>query len=301
MTSAHLAAVGYEDQLRDELERAGALVTRRHDRLFVVEGPATTPAWAANTWFDVVELAAPSIGAAARALRDIQRNWAAFAPVSPGRARLITERLPHVSAKPLAIGTPPPAAALGSWTLLRDDLILASPRCSSAFSNGEIRLEEDHVGPPSRAYLKVWEALVRLGRQPAAGELCLDLGASPGGWTWYLAQLGAHVVAVDKAPLAAEVAVLANVSWHAGSAFALDPGEWSAARWLFCDVVGYPERLLALARRWIDSGWDGNIVSTIKFQGATDFAMADQFAALPGAHLLHLHHNKHELTFARLV
>jgi 23S rRNA (cytidine2498-2'-O)-methyltransferase len=39
-------------------------------------------------------------------------------------------------------------------------------------------------------------------------------------------------------------------------------------------------------------------VCTVKFQGATDHAAAEAFAAIPGGRLMHLYHNKHELTFA---
>jgi 23S rRNA (cytidine2498-2'-O)-methyltransferase len=35
----------------------------------------------------------------------------------------------------------------------------------------------------------------------------------------------------------------------------------------------------------------------VKFQGATDHASAEAFAAIPGGRLQHLFHNKHELTF----
>ena len=93
-------------------------------------------------------------------------------------------QLPSVSAKPVPIGGVVPDAPLGSWTLLEPDLMLAAGDCSSPFPNGEARLVEDREGPPSRAYLKLYEAFVRLRRWPRAGETCLDLGASPGGWTW---------------------------------------------------------------------------------------------------------------------
>jgi 23S rRNA (cytidine2498-2'-O)-methyltransferase len=38
-------------------------------------------------------------------------------------------------------------------------------------------------------------------------------------------------------------------------------------------------------------------VCTIKFQGATDHDAAAAFAAIPGGRVMHLFHNKHELTF----
>ena len=39
------------------------------------------------------------------------------------------------------------------------------------------------------------------------------------------------------------------------------------------------------------------IVCTLKFQGATDHDTVAAFAAIPGGQLMHLFHNKHELTF----
>ena len=154
---------------------------------------------------------------------------------------------------------------------------------------------EDRVGPPSRAYLKLWEACTRLGAWPQAGETCLDLGAAPGGWTWALAKLGAQVTAVDRSPLDPAVAAMPGVRFQPGSAFAREP---AAMDWLFSDVVAYPAPLLALVQRWVASGLVGHIVCTIKLQGETDHDAADAFAAIPGGRLMHLLHNKHELTFA---
>jgi 23S rRNA (cytidine2498-2'-O)-methyltransferase len=297
MTNAYLAAEGFADQLREELRRARVVVRRQHERLLICEGDAIEASWATNVWHDCVERAAPSIGAAAQALRDIQRNWAMYAPLHHRRASLIEERLPHVSAKPIVFPAAPSSAPLGSWTLLAPDCLLAAARCSSPFPNGEVAFVEDRSGPPNRAYLKLWEALVRLGRWPRPGERCLDLGASPGGWTWALARLGAEVLAVDKAPLDRKVATMPGVTWRGESAFALEPASVGRVDWLCSDIVCYPARLLRLIEKWRDTGLVGTFVCTVKFQGATDHDAAAAFAALPGAKLVHLHHNKHELTF----
>jgi 23S rRNA (cytidine2498-2'-O)-methyltransferase len=103
--------------------------------------------------------------------------------------------------------------------LLDAGTILAASDCQSPFPNGEARFVEDREGPPNRAYLKLWEALTLIGRQPGPGDLCLDLGASPGGWSWVLAKLGARVIAVDKAPLAPAIAAMPGVEVHKASAF----------------------------------------------------------------------------------
>ena len=294
--TGYLAAEGFTDDLVEELGPVRAV----HDRLVLADGAPRPAAWAANVWFDPLVIPIGSIGEGARALRAIQRNWALYSFAHHRRAALIEAKLPPVRPKPLAYPSPPPGAPLGSWTLLDPNTVLAAPRCSSPFRHGEVEFAENKTVPPNRAYLKLWELFTRLQLRPAPGELCLDLGASPGGWSWVLHETGARVIAVDKAPLAPAIATLPRMSFRRESAFALDPREVGPVDWLFSDVICYPERLLGLVRRWLESGNCRRLVCTIKFQGATDHAIARAFAAIPGAQLMHLHHNKHELTWVRL-
>jgi 23S rRNA (cytidine2498-2'-O)-methyltransferase len=212
----------------------------------------------------------------------------------------LQEKLPHISAKPLKFPAPPPRAPLGSYMLLRENLLLASPSCSSPVPNGAYVFEEDKDIPPNRAYLKLWEALTRIGAMPRAGETCLDLGASPGGWTWVLQTLGARVISIDKAPLAPQIAALPNVEYRAASAFGIEPAEIGPVDWLFSDVICYPERLLRLVDNWKKSGLVRNMVCTIKFQGATDHAAVKSFLDISGSFAMHLYNNKHEITWACL-
>jgi 23S rRNA (cytidine2498-2'-O)-methyltransferase len=295
--TAYLAPEGFVDELLAEL---GGAATAVHGRLVVAEGPPRPVAWVANLWYDPVRIAIASITDAARQLRAIQRNWALYSYAHHRRAALIAEQLAKVSAKPLVFGGAAPTAPLGSWMLLDPGTLLAAPRCASPFPNGEVSFVEDRRAPPSRAYLKLWELFTVLGERPQPGERCLDLGSSPGGWTWVLQSLGAHVLSVDKAPLDPRIAALPQVEVRRESAFALDPRSVGRIDWLFSDVVCYPERLLALVERWIAAGTVARFVCTVKFQGSTDHDIASRFAAIPGSRLMHLHHNKHELTWMRL-
>ena len=292
--ACYLAPEGLEAVLAEELARAAVTVAGWHGRLALSPQPPVRSAWALDVWTAPQEVAAASVRTAADALRAVQRNWAAYPVLHTGRMGLIQARLPPVAARPLAFPELPPASHLGAWTLLAPDRLLFSATKSSPFVNGEGRFVEDRAGPPSRAYLKLWEACARFGGWPRAGETCLDLGAAPGGWTWALARLGARVTAVDKAALDPRVAEMPGVTMRQESAWAMDP---EPVDWLFSDIVAYPARLLALVRRWIDAGAAGRIVCTIKFQGETDFAAAEEFAAIPGGRVAHLFHNKHELTF----
>jgi 23S rRNA (cytidine2498-2'-O)-methyltransferase len=293
--AAYLAAEGLERPLAEELERVGVAVAAWHGRLALSPDLPVASAWALDVWTDPREIEVASVKAAADALRGMQRNWAAYGAAHHRRMALISERLPPVKARALVFPERAPAGHLGAWTLLAPDRMLASPTKTSPFVNGACEFVEDRAGPPSRAYLKLWEACTRLGEWPVPGQACLDLGATPGGWTWAIASLGATVTAVDRAPLDASVAAMPGVSFRQGSAFSVAP---EAVDWLFSDVIAYPAPLLEMVRRWVESGLAGRIVCTVKFQGATDHAAADAFAAIAGGRLMHLYHNKHELTFA---
>lgn len=292
--SAYLAAEEFERPLAEELARRGARIEAWHGRLALSSDPPVAASWSLDTWYDPCETEIRSVKDAADQLRQVQRNWGGYEAVFHRRMALITERLPPVKAAPIIFPQVAPSSHLGGWTLLAPDRLLASPTKSSPFVNGVCNFIEDRAGPPSRAYLKLWEALVRLGKWPGPRDRCLDLGASPGGWTWVVASLGAEVVAVDKAPLAPIVLAMRGVTEQRESAFGLTP---YPVDWLFSDVIAYPARLLALVRRWIDAGAAKHIVCTIKFQGETDHEAAESFAAIPGGRVLHLSHNKHELTF----
>lgn len=300
--TACLAPYGLGDVLAGELAFSlpPEAVHRLDERLFLVHG-AVAPAWVQNIWHSPVLQRIPSIKGAAKILRGMQRNWALYSVTEHRRATLIQEQLPPVKAPPLEFGQPAPSAPLGSWTLLDRDTLLAAPRCSSAFVHGKAQFVEDREGPPNRAYLKLWELFTITGARPSAGDFCLDLGGSPGGWSWVLARLGARVLAIDKAPLAPEVAALPGVTWRQGSAFAIDLRAEGPVDWLFCDVACYPDKLLQHVKRWRETGMVRNMVCTLKFQGETDHATARDFAAIPGSRLMHLFHNKHELTWCLLA
>jgi 23S rRNA (cytidine2498-2'-O)-methyltransferase len=294
--TAYLAAEGFLGELADDLGE----VERIHGALLIAARPPQPAAWAANVWRDPQQIRVASISDAAAKLRAIQRNWAVYAPHLHRRAMLIQEQLPKVPARPWVFGAPVPTAPLGSWTLLDAQTLLAAPYCTSPFPHGEIHFVEDRTGPPSRAYLKLWEALTLLGICPRPGEVCLDLGSSPGGWSWALQRMGANVISVDKAPLAPAIERLPRIEHRFASAFALDPRALGPVDWLFSDVVCYPARLLTLIERWLAAGTCRRFICTIKFQGQTDHATARRFAAIPGSQLRHLYHNKHELTWIRM-
>jgi 23S rRNA (cytidine2498-2'-O)-methyltransferase len=294
--TAYLAPKGLVDQTAAELKGVQAI----HGRLVIAGGPPQTSCWAQNIWLAPRTFRIRSISDGAKALRAIQRNWVMYSFRWHRRSTLIHEKLPYVSARPLRFPESGPQSPLGSWTLLAPDLVLASARCSNAFPHGEVRFVEIKQGPPCRAYLKLWEVFSRLQKMPAPGDACLDAGASPGGWTWALHQLGASVLAVDRADPAPEIMRLPGVKFRKGNAFSILPNQDSRFDWIFCDVACYPEKLLEWVLLWLNSGHCRNFVCTVKFQGNSHYGVIKKFTALPHTAFLHLSHNKHELTWISL-
>ncbi|MEO5968330.1 MAG: SAM-dependent methyltransferase [Bdellovibrionia bacterium] len=301
--TAYLAPEGFTDELLNELKDL-TQITQTFERLILTQGPPVQAHWAQNIWLNPQEIPFESITQATQALKKIQRNWTLYSSQLHRRAQLIADGLPKISSKPTTFPSPLPTLPMGSWTLLDKNLLLASPNCSSIFSNGEIHFQENKIAPPSRAYLKLWEALTITGKAPGPGMKCLDMGSSPGGWTWVLHELGATVLSVDKAPLTPEIAALPRVQSVKRDAFTLDPLEIGPVHWFFSDVICYPQKLLELVLKWLEAGTCHNFICTIKFKGKelspSDHQAIQAFAAIPESKILHLSHNKHELTWIKL-
>ena len=259
--------------------------------------------WWRNRWDSPFIFSFSSIKEAASVLRSVQRNWAGVQHSHYGRARLIQEALPPLSGKRRPLDFTAPSAPMGAWSLIDERTILASAECASPFPGGIIEFDEDKTGPPSRAYLKLAEVFARTGLRPSANERCLDAGASPGGWTWYLARYSTDgapsVLAVDRAPLDPRVAALPAVTFLRHDVFTLKPAELGPVDWLFCDAACYPARLYGWIENWLEAGTCRRFVCTLKMQGTEGMDEARRFARLPGSRLVHLYHNKHELTWLK--
>jgi 23S rRNA (cytidine2498-2'-O)-methyltransferase len=101
---------------------------------------------------------------------------------------------------------------------------------------------------PSRAARKLAEAFLWLGMSPEPGELCVDLGAAPGGWSFVLLDRRARVVAVDPARLEPELMKRKGLRHVKGSAFDFEPDE--PVDWLLCDMAWRPLEVAQMLARW---------------------------------------------------
>lgn len=254
--------------------------------------------FAQDIWLEPQIVSFQSISEAVKILRQAGKFWYLHPISHVRRSRLIEEQLrqyaPLMRPFPLSEELPD----IGAFSLLDQHTLVFSAKRLRKWPQGVCSFIEDKINPPNRAYLKLWEALTLLGRYPQAGELALDLGASPGGWTYVMHSLGAQVTAVDKAPLDPKIASLPGVNSIQQSAFAMEPATLEQTYdWVLSDVACYPERAYALIMKWIASGKAKQMIFTIKLQGDTDLATLQQFQAIPNSYISNLFYNKHEATF----
>ncbi len=153
---------------------------------------------------------------------------------------------------------------------------------------------------PSRAAMKIEEAIDWLGVGPARGETCVDLGAAPGGWTYVVMERGAKVIAIDPGSMSPDLIGRKGLTHIRGSAFDYEPHE--PVDWLLCDMVWRPLEVAALLARWGRRRHARLMIANIKLpmRGKVDFlARVSEILAeggWQGVRMRQLYHDREEIT-----
>lgn len=142
----------------------------------------------------------------------------------------------------------------------------------SNFPRGEVPLADDKSAP-SRAFTKLVESEQRLGRSIERGQTCVDLGASPGSWSYVPIQRGASVIAIDRSELREDLMRNPRLHFEVADAFKYKPPQ--TVDWLVCDVIAAPQRSIDLLLEWLREKRMRNFIVTIKFKGHEDYPLLD--------------------------
>lgn len=294
------------EQFHKEADRKKISLQQASKNMFVSNQDCDL-VWALQKWSDIQITKFKTISEAAQMLQSHPRQWMNSSESQFRRSELIQSKVDSYYDRPIDFyenckSVQPKLQQknkkLGAWMLTTPETLLYSCHVDPAVPKGIFKISEDSTAP-SRAYLKLMEAFLRIGIWPHPKDFCIDLGAAPGGWTHVLAKLGCSVKAVDKASLELDPKVKSKVNFVKADVFKLKPTELECD-WLVSDVICYPEKLYQFLTEVLAAKKAKNLVFTIKFQGSTDFAAIDRFAAIPGSKLFHSSHNKHELTWAHL-
>ena len=191
--------------------------------------------------------------------------------------------------------------------LPRNDMAFVGPSLASSALPESLGLQSRWLGgmvfvaetkePPSRAYLKLTEALLLMGWKIESNHRVLDLAAAPGGWSWVALQANAHVVAVDRSELTPELMRHPRLQFLKGDVFQFQSRDHFD--WVVCDVICDPAKSLELLQRVLQEMAPDRIIWTLKFRGEIrieDLNLADRVLKGRSYLIRHLNSNKNEVT-----
>jgi len=164
---------------------------------------------------------------------------------------------------------------------------------------------------PSRSTLKLEEALLTLlddrerNKYLRNGMTAVDLGASPGGWSWQLVQRGIRVTAIDNGPMDQALMDGGLLRHIRADGFKYQPAQ--KVDWLVCDMVERPLHISRLICRWLLEGHCDHAVFNLKLPMKQRYAMVNDCRRLISEHLqdagIHfelrmkqLYHDREEIT-----
>jgi 23S rRNA (cytidine2498-2'-O)-methyltransferase len=164
-------------------------------------------------------------------------------------------------------------------------------------------------GSPSRSTLKLAEALTEFldekerAKRLVPGMTAVDLGASPGGWTWQLVRNGLMVTAVDNGAMDAALLETGQVKHRRDDGFHFRPSE--PVDWMVCDMVESPSKIARLAAKWVAEGWCRETIFNLKLPMKKRWeevlrcrSIIDEALGGGGYYLRmkHLYHDREEVT-----
>lgn len=242
-----------------------------------------------------------SIGEAQKFLQTQGQLWIHEPIQEIRRGELILGGLKTIKSKPRKPFEAWPTGRLGAFSLMaHNQLIFTSHLTPSLPPFKELFINDPR--PPSRAYLKLWEAFSRLQVWPQPTEKTLELGSSPGGWTWVLAeQLKSSVVCLDKGSMDIKIANHPLVTWVAQDAFLwVEKQSVQEFDWVLSDMACEPERLYQLVQLLLSQKPTLKLICTIKFTDHLDLEILNKFQSIANSQLITLDYNKHELTWLKV-
>lgn len=297
--------LGHMDDLKQELTMNSIEILFQSESLFITQNLMTadqknlTPIWAQDIWHDCQAIEINSINQGIEVLKKYKNRGSYYPLVKSNFGDLIAKKVQNLALKRIKyVPENPFDFKFTAWTIL-DNLLIASEKTFQRFPFGWHEFEEDKNSPPNRAYLKLWEVFAVYGIVPQKNDTVIEVGSSPGGWTWVLSQLTKKVYSIDKAPLAEKIAQINNITHQEKDAFKLDPKDYADCTWFFSDIICTPEKIYETVLFWMAHSSIQNYICTIKFKGNCNFDILKKFATIDNSRLIHLYHNKNEVTWIK--
>ena len=289
--------IHFEEYLKIELQNRNIKIHSAHTRLIITEPLAEKPLWAQDWWpacyiFDAINEAIVSMKAQPHLGIYYQTE------LNP-LVKKIESKIKTIPLKRIKYKVPHPFNfKFYAFTIFQNKIIICD-RPYQRFPFGWHEFEEDKINPPNRAYLKLWELFTVQNIYPLKKDNAIEIGASPGGWSWVLSPFCNQVHTFDRAPLDQKLKSYTNIKHTLGDAFKIPQSDYADCNWFFSDLICTPEKLLESVNEWIEKSPIKNYVCTIKFKGDCDFDILKKFLEIPNSQIIHLYQNKNEVTWIR--
>lgn len=302
----HLPFHGFQDELVRELNLLSIQIHLILPRVIITAPVQQRPIWSQDWWPGCILLNG-SISTenkleklAVQFLKNQDRIGVYHQTEVSKLADRIQKKIKSLAVKRIKYSNPHPFDfKFYSWTVVSDFIIFCK-NPSQRFPLGWHEFEENKIAPPNRAYLKLWELFAVYNLAPDANAQVLEIGASPGGWSWVLSDIIENIYTIDRAPLDLKLNAKTNINHKIGDAFKLDPKNFEKCTWFFSDIICTPEKMYETVHFWLENSSIRNFVCTVKFKGSCDFDILKRFELIPNSKIIHLYQNKNEVTWIKL-
>ncbi len=268
------------------------------EKIFLVEKILDKPIWAQDWWPDSKPYLLENKSAALKLLKANPNYGHYYTSEDSKLAKSLLKDLKNLDKKRIDLNSKFKFNYF-SWTIKENNLLICE-KPFSRYPSGWHEFAEDKSFPPNRAYLKLWELFTVHQLPTNKNDTAIDLGSSPGGWSWVLSQYFKTVYSVDKAELDSKINKISNIKYHQGDAFKVSADDFKDCSWLFSDIICTPIKTYDLIRHWMENSNVKNYVCTIKFKGDCDFDIIKKLLSIPDSKIIHLYQNKNEVTWIRL-
>lgn len=195
-------------------------------------------------------------------------------------------------------------------------IAISAPKKASPWFMGIPRLKLP-IDAPSRSTLKLEEAFITFltenecATRLKSGSIAVDLGASPGGWTYQFVRRNIYVYAIDNGKMDPKLLKSGFVEHLKEDGFKFRPKK--SVDWMVCDMVEKPTRIVKLVAEWAVLGIAKEFIFNLKlpmkkkYQAITEcLTIINDELNLEGISFKmkckHLYHDRDEVTvWLRLV
>ncbi len=188
---------------------------------------------------------------------------------------------------------------------------LSYPENNSPLENGIMRLKFPNEAP-SRSTLKLEEAFLQFipkaewDKRLGGGLNAVDLGSSPGGWTYQLVKRSMMVTAIDNGPMAESLMQTGQVKHLTVDGFKFEPQKKNVY-WVVCDMIEQPQRVAERMGDWLINGWCQEAIFNLKLPMKKRYETVTEILAQLEQRLVdadikfrlqvkHLYHDREEVT-----